>query len=270
MAGETLQDEWSSGDAYEAYVGRWSRLVARELLEWLDVGERLRWLDVGCGTGALTAAIVDLANPVSVVGIDASTPYVEDARRRIDDPRVRFEVVDATALRVDEDFDVAASGLMLNFVPDAAGVVTAMANAVTDDGVVATYVWDYAGRMDLLRRFWDAAVALDPAARELDEGLRFPLCNPSRLADVWEKAGLGSVETTAIDVPTVFTDFDDLWSPFLGGQGPAPGYVQSRAEPDRDALRELLRASLPVARDGSIALVARAWAVRGRPKRPAR
>jgi hypothetical protein len=136
--------------------------------------------------------------------------------------------------------------------------------AAAPDGVVAAYVWDYAGRMELMRHFWDAAVALDPAAADLDEGVRFPICRPERLEAIWRGASLADVASRAIDVPTVFRDFDDYWRPFLGGQGPAPGYAMSLDEERRTALRERIRAALPVAGDGSIRLVARAWAVQGR------
>jgi hypothetical protein len=139
-----------------------------------------------------------------------------------------------------------------------------MARAVRREGIVAAYVWDYAGEMQLMRRFWDAAVALDPAALDKDEGWRFPVCRPEPLAALFEGAGLAAVEHRAIDVPTVFRDFDDYWQPFLGGQGPAPAYCTALPEDRRDALREQLRATLPTAPDGSIPLTARAWAVKGR------
>jgi len=129
---------------------------------------------------------------------------------------------------------------------------------------VAGYVWDYAERMQLMRYFWDAAVALDPGAGELDEGPRFPMAQPLPLAQLFNGAGLARVEVQSIEVDTHFRDFDDYWSPFLGGQGPAPGYAMSLSEPDRAALRDLIKSRLPYAEDGSIPLVARAWAVRGR------
>jgi hypothetical protein len=118
--------------------------------------------------------------------------------------------------------------------------------------------------MELMRRFWDAAIALDPRAREYDEGERFQICRPEPLRALFQKAGLGEVEIQAIDVPTVFRDFDDYWTAFLGGQAPAPGYCMSLDGEGRAALRERLRASLPREPDGSIRLIARAWAVRGR------
>jgi SAM-dependent methyltransferase len=219
-------------------------------------------LDVGCGTGALTAAILASSAPSDVVAVDASAAYVEWARAHVAHPRVRFEVADAVQLP-DVAVDVAVAGLVLNFVPDPAAAVRAMAAAAAG-GTVAGYVWDYGQRMELIRYFWDAAVALDASATRLDEGVRFPLCRPDRLTALWSAAGLSGVEVRAIDVATVFTDFDDYWTPFLGGQGPAPGYAMSLDEDHRSALRERVRARLPILPDGSISLVARAWAVRGR------
>jgi SAM-dependent methyltransferase len=257
-------ETWAAGDAYERYVGRWSRLVARDFLEWLDLPPDLEWLDVGCGTGALAATIAERCAPAVVLGIDSSDGFLALARARLDDPRARFEVGDAGALPLpDAAVDVAVSGLVLNFVAEPVAMIREMRRVVRPGGTVAVYVWDYAGGMQLMRHFWDAAAALDPAARALDEGVRFPICRPGPLADLLAAAGLGAVTTTAIDVPTVFADFDDCWSPFLGGQGPAPGYCVRLPEAKRAALRERLRAVLPIEADGRIALSARAFAVRG-------
>jgi SAM-dependent methyltransferase len=197
--------------------------------------------------------------------VDQSKEYVAYASGRVTDPRATFRVADAQALPFpNPEFDVAVSGLVLNFVPAQARTLTEMRRAVRKGGMVAVYVWDYAGEMQLMRRFWDAAVALDPAAQELDEGRRFPVCQPEPLAELFRQVGFRDVEGRAIDVPTVFRDFDDYWSPFLGGQAPAPGYCMSLTEERRAALRERIRAGLPVRHDGSIHLIARAWAVKAR------
>jgi SAM-dependent methyltransferase len=256
---------WASGNAYEPYVGRWSRLVARQFLAWLAVPRGGRWLDVGCGTGALSEVILEVTSPVAVVGVDPSTGYAAFARRRVQDPRARFAVGDVRALPFPAaDFDAVVSGLVLNFIPEPAAAVSEIARVTRPGGVVGAYVWDYAGGMELMRHFWDAAVALDPSARELDEGIRFAaICRAAALAELFRGAGLRGVETLAIDVPTVFRDFDDYWTPFLGGQGPAPGYAISLSEERQAALRERIRANLPIAADGSIHLTARAWAIRG-------
>ena len=257
-------DVWTGGDAYAAYVGRWSRRVAREFVQWLAIRPDAAWLDIGCGTGALTEAILVASEPACIDAFDASPAYVQSARSRVRDPRATFTVADARSLPPPADSaDVAVSGLVLNFVPQPDRAVGEMVRVVRRGGTVAVYVWDYAGRMELMRHFWDAAVALDPGASELDEGRRFPICEPGALEAIFRDAGLRAVESRAIDVPTRFRDFDDYWEPFLGGQGPAPSYAMSLADQRRAALRQRIRARLPVTDDGSIDLVARAWAVRG-------
>jgi SAM-dependent methyltransferase len=259
------KDTWAAGKLYEPYVGRWSRLVAKDFLAWLQAAPNLDWLDVGCGTGALTESIFQQVQPRSVTGIDPSAGFVEHARAHITDPRATFDIADAQSLPVESaHFDAAVAGLVLNFVPNPLVAVREMARAVRPGGVVAAYVWDYAGKMELMRYFWDAAVELDAAALDLDEGRRFPLCQPDPLSALFTQGGLGEVQIQSVDVPTKFHDFDDYWTPFLGGQGPAPAYAMSLSEEKRCALRDRIRTRLPIARDGSIGLMARAWAVRGR------
>ena len=258
-------DSWTSGDAYEQYVGRWSRAVAREFISWLALPAGLNWLDVGCGTGALSRTILHVASPAHVRGVDLSADYVAHARRQLSDPRLTFDVGDARSLPyATGSFGAVVSGLALNFVPEPAAALAEMVRVAAPggNGTVAVYVWDYAEGAQMMRLFWDAAVSLDSAAAELDEGRRFPLCRPGALSDLFKAAGLGRVETRPIDVPTVFRGFDDFWSPFLGRQGPAPGYVASLPAPARDALRDEVRKRLPLQPDGSIRLTARAWAVR--------
>ncbi len=257
-------DVWAVGAGYECYIGRWSRLVARELLRWLRVAPHSRWLDVGCGAGALADSIAEVAEPEVVVGIDRSKAFVGHARGSAPAARARFCVADAQALPVAASaFDAVVSGLVLNFVPEPGRMVAEMARAGRPGGTVALYVWDYAAGMQLVRRFWDAARALDPGAASLDEADRFPICARGPLEALFAAAGLSGVEARAIDVPTPFRDFDEYWSPFLQGQGPAPAYAMSLPAERRTALREAVRARLPVAPDGSVPLAARAWAVRG-------
>ena len=257
-------DVWADGDAYEAYIGRWSRPVADVFVRWLAGPAGGRWVDVGCGTGALTATVLAATDPAHVLGVDPSSGFLAGARARVTDPRASFQVGDAQSLPLpDRSVDAVVSGLALNFVPNPQLAATEIARILVPGGVAGAYVWDYADGMGMLRHFWAAAAALDPAAVELDEGKRFPLCRDDALARLWSDAGFGDVRVRAIEVPTVFADFDDYWRPFLGGQGPAPGYVMSLADDRRGALRDLLHDRLPIAADGSVPLTARAWAVRG-------
>lgn len=258
-------DAWSDGEAYESYIGRWSRPVAREFVRSLGVAAGARWLDVGCGTGALTETILDHAAPSEVRGVDPAPAYVDFASGRIAHSVTAFEVADAQQLPFpDARFDVAVTGLVLNFIPDPRRAVSEMRRVVVRGGLIAAYVWDYAGETQLLRRFWDGAVALDPDAAALDEGSRFPICDSRALEQLFRSAGLSDITAGAIDVETTFRDFDDYWAPFLRGQGPAPGYVASLSGDRCEALREHLRSSLPMALDGSIPLIARALTVSGR------
>lgn len=258
------KDTWVSGEAYEGYIGRWSRLVAREFLKWLAIPAGSQWLDVGCGTGMLSKTILELAEPAKVQGMDRSEGFISFAKQHVRDERVEFEVGDAETLKSDSGtFDAAVSGLVLNFVPLPDRAVAEMSRVTRPGGVVAAYVWDYADRMQLIRYFFDAAIELDPKITELDEGHRFSICQPDALGRLFDSASLQHVEVRPIEVPTDFRDFDDYWNPFLGGQGPAPSYAMSLDEEHRTALREKIRASLPFNSDGSISLVARAWAARG-------
>ena len=256
---------WASGDSYESYVGRWSRLVGSQFVDWLNVPSGARWLDVGCGTGILSQTILDVASPQKVLGIDSSEGYIEFACKHIQNPYVSFRVGDAQALPVESaSYDAAVSGLVLNFVPQPSQALSEMIRAVSNGGIVAAYVWDYADLMQPIRYFWNAAVALDRKAIALDEGQRFPLCRPEPLRQLFQtNTHMEKVEVCTIDIPTVFRDFVDYWSPFLGGQGPAPSYVMSISEEGRIALGEYLRRRLPISSDGSIHLIARAWAIRG-------
>lgn len=257
-------DPWESGNPYEYFMGRWSRLVAHNFLEWLSISEHRRWLDVGCGTGVLSLSILNKTAPQEILAVDASDAFIAFAQQTHQDPRLRFQVGDARKLPAETGyFDVIVSGLALNFIPVPLVALTEMVRTTRAGGVVASYVWDYAEKMQMLRYFWDAVMVIDPTAKELDEGVRFPLCQPAALEALFQEAGLKNVEVWAIDVPTIFRDFADYWSPFLGGQGPAPGYVMSLSNEQRAALAERLRTMLPMRSDGTIALTARAWSVRG-------
>jgi ubiquinone/menaquinone biosynthesis C-methylase UbiE len=260
---EKPKDNWANGNMYEQYVGRWSRPVAREFLKWLAVPAGSQWLDVGCGTGALSQTILETANPGGITALDRSESFVTFASSQITDKRVRFEVADAQTLpSTIGPFDVIVSGLVLNFIPQPELALSGMKRLARTGGLVAAYVWDYAEGMQMMRYFWDAAVLLDPKVNEINEVKRFPHSRPEPLKELFQEAGLQQVEVIPIDVPTHFHNFDDYWSPFLGGQGPAPSYTMSLNEEAREKLREKVHERLPIQADGSIPLYARAWGVK--------
>jgi SAM-dependent methyltransferase len=263
MAEMSRHDAWQAGESYDAYMGRWSRRIAPLFLDRLGAAEGLDWLDVGCGTGALSEAILARCAPRSVTGVDPSPGFLSRTREALRDQRATFLLGDAQALPVGSaSFDLVVSGLVLNFVPDTQKALKEMRRAARPDGRVCFYVWDYpGGGVEFMRAFWAAATELDPDAADLTEDRRFPFCEPSSLTELARAAGLVAIGCEAIEASTVFRDFDDYWRPFTLGAGPAPGYCASLDPEKRERLRELLRQRLPTREDGSIALGARAWAV---------
>jgi ubiquinone/menaquinone biosynthesis C-methylase UbiE len=264
----TAIDSWEEGSSYERFMGRWSRPLANHFIEWLQAAPRRCWLDVGCGTGVLSQRLAVLSAPTQVVGIDFSPGFIAYARAHVAQQSkivIDFREGDAGALPIGSySFDYAVSALALNFFPDALRAVTEMTRVVHSGGTVALYVWDYANKMQLLRLFWDAAITLDTAAAALDEGVRFPICAPAQLQNLFAAAGLDEITTAPLDTVAHFVDFQDYWLPFLGRSGPAPSYVATLAVEQQAALAATIKHSLPIASDGTITLPLRAWAVRGR------
>ncbi|MFO1143398.1 MAG: class I SAM-dependent methyltransferase [Amaricoccus sp.] len=263
MTDDARHDAWTAGDSYEAYMGRWSRQVAARFLDRLGVAAGADWIEVGCGTGALTAAIVARAAPRSVLAVEPSEAFLAGARASVADPRVRFEPGRAEALpAADAAADVAVSGLVLNFVADRPAALREMRRVLRPDGRLAFYVWDYpGGGLAFVDAFWKAAAELDPAAAGLDEARRFGFCTRDALAADCVAAGLDP-EVVPLTIPTPFADFDDYWRPFTLGAGPAPGYCTTLDAGARTRLRDRLRALLGA---GPVAMQARAWAVECRP-----
>ncbi|MGI9586241.1 MAG: class I SAM-dependent methyltransferase [Acidimicrobiia bacterium] len=254
-------DRWDGGSDYDVFMGRWSRAVASDFVGRLAVGRGLRWLDVGCGTGALTEAIVSATEPAAVAGVDPSPYFIAEARQRFDG-RVDLQVADGGDLPFpDGVFDVVVSGLALNFIPDPVRALREWKRVAEPGGLVGVYVWDYTEGMEFLRIFWDAVVEVDESARDLDEGRRFPICRSDELFNTFSDAGLSNITSSSIEIATCFGSFDDYWNPFLSGQGPAPTYVAGLSQGDREDLRQRLRTKL--APDGAIDLTARAWVAAG-------
>lgn len=255
---------FSEARAYERFMGRWSRALAPLLVRFAGVRDGEAILDVGSGTGALTAALALAAPSSRIVGIDPAAPYVALAQSKSANERIRFEVGDAQQMRFDAaGFDRTMSLLVVNFIPDPAKAVAEMKRVTRRGGTIAAAVWDYADGMEMLRVFWDEAIALRPGADSRDERhMRF--CRPGELAELWRAHGLQQVVEEGITIPMRFTSFDDYWAPFLDKQGPAGAYVATLSEADRQNLeRRLRRRLLSGQEDRAFVLNARAWAVRG-------
>jgi len=258
------QDIFAESEAYERFMGRWSRRLASRFAEFALVRRGDEVLDLGAGTGALAFTLAEAIPSVRVTGVDPSPAYVLHAQGRTSTDRVRFVVGSALALEMAAaSFDRALSLFAMNFVPDATRALRELIRVTRPGGVVAAAVWDYGEGMQMLRMFWDEAVALDSTIAARDER-HMPLCRRGDLTALWRANGLERVEEQPIDIELPFSSFDDYWRPFLGAQGPAGSYAASLPDPRRGALEDKLRRRLLATReDGPFALQARAWAVRG-------
>jgi SAM-dependent methyltransferase len=252
----------ASADAYDRFVGRYGPALASALIEFAGVEPGMRVIDVGCGPGALSVALADRLGAASVSAADPSAAFVDASRARV--PGI--DVVEASAESLpfaDDSFDVALSQLVVNFMDDPGTGVGEMARVTRPGGVVASCVWDYAGEMNLLRAFWDAAREIVPErAADDDEAVVMRWCGAGELGELWRTAGLDAVRFGALIASAKYADFDDLWSPLPTGVGPAGAFCKSLEEDDRIALRDALRERLRVG-DAPFELTARAWAAAG-------
>jgi SAM-dependent methyltransferase len=255
-----VTDNWENDDAYELFIGRWSSLVAIEFLNWLELPAGLRWVDIGCGTGALSEAILDTQDPTSVVGVEPSAGFVRAAQLRLGHRATVHEAPAEMLPLADGAADVVVSGLVLNFIPDLPAALAEMTR-VAPDGIVSAYVWDYTGGMEMLCLFSDAVDEVDPDGTPT-ESRRFPLCRPDALAAAFVAAGLGDPEVVPLDIPMPFADFETLWLPFTGGQGAGPSYLVKQPLDKQAAIKESFRRRVPANADGSISLTGRAWGIR--------
>ena len=259
-----LNDKWNDGNPYDYFMGRWSELMAPEFLNWLNIPPLSSYLEIGCGTGALSEAIFKYSEPKEFCGIDPSDGFITKAKERLLS-KGQFIVGNVSDLPFENDtYDIVVSGLALNFFPELDEALAEMKRVSKPKGIIAAYVWDYSGRIDLLRYFWNAAILIDPKSQQLDEGIRFPICNIDNLKKAFLQAGLTDIAVTTLDIITVFKNFEDYWNPFLGGQGPAPSYLASLSENLQEELKDRIHNSLPIESDGSIRLLGRAIAIKGK------
>ena len=262
---------FADAEAYERFMGRWSRLMAPQLVDFTEVPDLGRFLDVGSGTGALSFALAERKPQAHVRGIDPSKEYVEYANRRNPFPdRVSFEIGDAQQLRFgDATFDASLSLLVFNFIPDSIKALREIGRVTKPGGRISAAVWDYGDGMRMLRAFWDGAVSIDAKAEKLDER-HMPLCRAGELSELWRQGDLENVREQPQMVTMRFESFADYWDAFLLGQGPAGVYVRSLGRDQVQALRdEVKRRVSPSAENVPFTLSARVWSVcgtvRGRP-----
>jgi ubiquinone/menaquinone biosynthesis C-methylase UbiE len=252
---------WNDADGYEAYVGHWSRALAPRFVTWLALPTGLTWLDVACGTGALTTAILARREPKEVVGVDSSAEYLASAQANCRDPQSRFISGDAHVLPFSSSsFDVAVSGLALNFIASDRAL-TEQHRVVHPGGTIAAYVWDYAGEYEFARRFWDAAVRLDPRAVAYDPGRKSTICRQQNLHEALREAGCTAIETRVFDDLGTFPSREAYWHAFDGRQGSTAEYLSLLTDEERLRLRHAVLSALPA--EGPVTLKVRALAVKG-------
>jgi ubiquinone/menaquinone biosynthesis C-methylase UbiE len=251
---------FTDGEAYERLMGRWSRQVGAQFLDWLDLPKGLQCLDVGCGNGAFTEVLAAQVAPSELTGVDPSTEQIAFAKIRDGARRAQFHVGDAQALPFpNESFDVAIMALVISFVPDPAKAVSEMARVARPGGWVAAYMWDVAANR-----------APHSPCYATMSALGFPV--PSRpsnaselnvMRSLWEQIGMKSVETRTFEIPVAYSDFDDFWDSNTALAGPVGKAIEKLSPTDRERVRSHLREHLPQDGSGRIAYSACANAVKG-------
>jgi ubiquinone/menaquinone biosynthesis C-methylase UbiE len=261
---ETEKKMFSAAAEYERFMGRWSRRLAPEFIAFAQIKNGDRILDVGTGTGSLASALETAMPSSEVVGIDPSEGVISYAKKNSKSNRTNFQIGDAQALRFEDgSFDQTMALLVMNFIPDHNKAVAEMRRVTRPQGGVSACVWDYDEGMQMLRFFWDEAVALNPAIEPKDER-HMKLSHQGELGELWKKAGLVSIQEKPLSIDQAYQSFDDYWGSFLKGAGPGGAYVVSLPDRSRQELETRLRKRLLGNREnGPFVLKARAWCVRG-------
>jgi SAM-dependent methyltransferase len=243
-------------EAYDRFMGVYSVQLAPQLADLAGVAAGQRVLDVGCGPGALSTELVRRLGPNGVTAVDPSEPFVAAARERL--PGVTVERASAERLPFpDDDFDAAIAQLVVHFMSDPVAGLAEMGRVTRQGGVVAACVWDHAGRQSPLSPFWDAARVLEP---EVDDESGLAGAREGHLAELFAAAGLDEIEATTVTATVAHPTFEEWWTPFTFGIGPAGAFVAGLSEDRRTELSELCRARLP---EAPFTITARAWAACG-------
>ena len=243
-------------------MGRWSRALGRVFLRWTRPPAGARWLDVGCGTGIFTELILDTCCPATVFAVDPAKAQIEHARRQPVGKRAEFRLADAQALPFPEgSFDVVASALVINFIPDQPRALSEMRRVARPRGLIAGCVWDFAAE---LSPSWPLRLGMRRAGAVVPQVPGTKDSSLGALASLFRKVGLDEIATTSVDVTVAFADFDEFWHAQTPRYAPTTKIINAITNSDRARLMEVIRAELPVLPDGRIAYSARANAVKAR------
>lgn len=246
-----------AAEAYDRFMGIWSRQLAAQLCDLAGVRRGQRALDVGCGPGALTAELVARLGADGVAAVDPSRSFVATARER--HPGVDVKEAHAESLPYpDAAFDVALAQLVVHFMTDPVAGIREMARVTRESGTVAACVWAYAEGRGPLGPFWRAARRMDPA---VDDESDLAGTRRGHLVELFEQAGLRDVRESELSATRDYESFDAWWEPYTRGVGPAGAYVAKLPGDHQRELRDRCRALLPAA--GPFQLTATAWAARG-------
>lgn len=259
---------FDDGDAYDRYMGRWSRAIGEKFLAWLNPPANGRWLDVGCGTGAFTELVLARAAPENIIGIDPSPAQVEHARRTVMAPQADFRAGDATDLPFATGaFDIVASALVIHFFPDRPKAFREMLRVTKPGGIVAGYTWRKSPTIvdapygPLARGMIEIAgdVMISPAV---------PEATPDGLNATLTAEGYADIDITTVEASQTFRDFEDYWtSQTATFPHPVAKSVAALNDHDRERLRDILRTALPASVDGTITYSSRATAFKARKPR---
>lgn len=249
-------------EGYQRRIGRYGPSLARGFIAACGLAPPQRALDVGCGTGALTAELVRTLGPDAVAGADPHAVSVQICRERLPDVDVRVAPAEALPFG-DASFDAALAQLVVAFMDDPRAGVLEMCRVVRPGGTVAACVWDFGEGMRALRAFWDAATAIDQAARDFDQANSHAYTTAEGLAELWSSAGIRDVRTGQVVAESRYADAADLWEPMQVPDGTPGRYLENVPAGRREEIRRRMLDALEVPDAGAFTLTARAWFVRG-------
>ena len=259
---EPLQ-QWKDANAYDLYVGRWSKLISADFIEWLDPRPNAKWLEIGCGTGALTSEIVAHRSPSHLLAVDTSEIYLTEARKLINSAQVSFLNADLTIVEIPDEFDEITSGLVLNFIPGIEQMLFKTLNNLKKGGRISAFVWDYAGHYQPMRHFWNAARDVHEHADKFDAGIKYKLCRKENIISLFESLKLSHVKISNIESIATYVDFEDYWLPIKSAQVSVAEFLATLTSNEIMMLGDHLRSRLPISSNGEIKLIISALAIEG-------